>query len=82
MLHPIVIIELVDNKFEGLYSNSELSFIIVNRCDDEESFTISGPYKPTLEKADLTRVIDGVTTLSEILDQRAEKPFFGLEEAP
>jgi hypothetical protein len=82
MPHPVIVIELFENKFEALYSNSELSFILVNRTEVEGDITISGPHAPTLEKADLTKVVDGVTILQSVLDQRGEAPFFTAEETP
>ena len=81
MSHPIVIIEIVDKKFETIYSNSELSFIIVSRSEDQRTVTVSGPFKPNLE-TDLTRVIDGVTTLHQVLDQFGENQLSGSEETP
>jgi hypothetical protein len=74
MPHLIVIIELINNKFEALYSDSELSFILVNHTKHAEEMTISGPHEPTLPKADLAKVIDGVTILNQILEQDVELP--------
>jgi hypothetical protein len=83
MAHPIVIIELLDNQFEALYSNVELSFHLVNRKEDTaEPFTISGPHAPTLETANLSTVINGITIPEEELDQRGKDPFFVAEERP
>lgn len=82
MPHPTIIIELFENKFEALYSNTELSFILVNRKEIDGDIAIAGPYTPTLEKADLTKVIDGVTILQSVLDQRGEEPYFTEEETP
>lgn len=82
MSNPIIIVELADNNFEGLYSNSEQSFIIVNRPKEEGSINISGPHKSTVLTVDLTRVIDGVIILNNILDLHPSGPFFPLEETP
>lgn len=80
MPHPIIIIELSKNKFEALYSNFELSFILVNR--KEPDVTIAGPYTPTVATHDLSKVIDGITILHDVLDQRGEEPFSLAEETP
>lgn len=69
MPHPIIIIELSEGKFEALHSNAELSFILVNRKEVEGDITIAGPYTPTVETADLSKVIDGVTILYDVLAQ-------------
>lgn len=81
MPHPIIIIELSKNKFEALYSNFELSFILVNRKDDNnDDVTIAGPYTPTVATHDLSKVIDGITILHDVLDRRGEEPFSSKEE--
>jgi hypothetical protein len=83
MSHPIIVIELIDNEFEALYSNVELSFHLVNRKGEtDEPITISGPHAATLETANLSTVVDGITLPQEELDQRGENPFFGAEERP
>jgi len=83
MPHPIIIIELSKNKFEALYSNFELSFILVNRKDDNNNdVTIAGPYTPTVAIHNLSKVIDGITILHDVLDRRGEEPFSSTEETP
>ena len=76
MSHPTIIIELFENNFEALYSNTELSFLIVNRTEDEDETRISGPYAPTLEKSDLAGVIDGVKIPATLLNTPADEPYF------
>jgi hypothetical protein len=82
MSRPTIVIELFENNLEALYSNAELSFVIVNRTDDPDETTISGPHAPTLETSDLTGVIDGVKIPHHLLAQHAEKPYFVSEETP
>jgi len=36
MAVPTIIIELFENKFEGLFSNTEIKFLIVNRDRDDD----------------------------------------------
>ena len=85
MPHPTVIIELRENAFEALYSNIELSFIIVNHDDDDvddddddndNESKITGPYAPTLEKPDLSHVVKGVHIPPEILAEPAREPYY------
>lgn len=80
MPHPTVIIELRENAFEALYSNIELSFIIVNHDDDnnddDDESKITGPYAPTLEKPDLSNVVKGVHIPPEILAEPAREPYY------
>jgi hypothetical protein len=82
MSHPTVIIELFENNFEALYSNFDLSFVIVNRTEDQDATTISGPHAPTLETSRLSHVIDGVNIPLDLLGQRSKGPFFASEETP
>ena len=76
MPRPTIIIELIENTFEALYSNTDLSFIIVNRTENEAN--ISGPYAPTLQKFDLSGVIEGVQIPKKLLTAPASQPFFAL----
>lgn len=80
MAHPTVIIELFNNNFEALYSNTKLSFVIVNRTENEDETTISGPHAPTLETHDLTRVIGGVEIPGNLLKKPADQPYFVPDE--
>ena len=80
MSHPTVVIELFENNFEALYSNYELSFVIINRSEDQDATTISGPHAPTLETSRLSEVIDGVDIPPDLLTQRPKGPFFASEE--
>jgi hypothetical protein len=80
MPRPTVIIELFENTFEALYSNTDLAFIIVNRTENQNETTISGPHAPTLEKSDLSGVIDGVQIPHKILSAPADQPYFVPEE--
>jgi hypothetical protein len=83
MPHPIVIIELVNNKFEDLYSNSELSYLLVNRNERfGEAITISGPHEPTGQTPNLSTVLDGVTILQNVLEHHGESPLSAKEEKP
>lgn len=82
MSHPIVVIELHNNEFEALYSNSELTFILVNRAENDDDITISGPYASTVPKADLSKVIDGVTIMNDILYRNDSGLFSTEEETP
>jgi len=82
MSHPTVVIELFENNFEALYSNCELSFVIINRTEDQDATTISGPHAPTLETSRLSHVIDGVNIPLDLLSQRPKGPFFATEETP
>ena len=76
MPRPTIIIELFENNFEALYSNTDLSFIIVNRTENQNETTISGPHTPTLEKSDLSGVIDGVQIPQKLLTAPSSQPFF------
>ena len=82
MSHPTVVIELFENNFEAVYSNCELSFVIVNRSEDQDATTISGPHAPTLETSRLSKVIDGVDIPLTLLGERPKGPFFASEETP
>jgi hypothetical protein len=82
MPHVTVVIELFENNFEALYSNCELSFVIINRTEDDGETTISGPHAPTLETSRLSEVIDGVNIPLDLLTQRATAPFFASEDTP
>ena len=77
MSHPTVVIELFENNFEALYSNTDLSFIVVNRTESQDETTISGPHAPTLEKSDLGGVIEGVQIPQKLLTAPDSQPFFG-----
>jgi|SRR5579859_774403 len=80
MAHPTVIIELLKDKFEALYSNKELSIVIVNRTEDEDTVEISGPYAPTLETPNLASVIEGVEIPDHFLAIPAKDPFFTITD--
>jgi hypothetical protein len=82
MPRPTVIIELFENTFEALYSNTDLSFIIVNRTENQEETTISGPHAPTLKKHDLSGVIDSVQIPHKLLAAYTDEPYFVSKETP
>jgi hypothetical protein len=73
---PIIVIELFNNSFEALYSNTDVSFVIVNRSDDDNLAGISGPYAATLETNNLTDVIDRFKIPDSYLSTPGKQPFF------
>jgi hypothetical protein len=75
MQTPIVIIELRDNTVEALYSNADLSFIIVHRNPETDRTTINGPYTPTIHKADLAKLCAELNLPPEILTANPTQPY-------
>jgi len=57
MTKPTIIIEIRGGNLAALYSNADITFYLIDRDNEEKGDqTISGPFSPTLEKADLSKV--------------------------
>ena len=75
MSTAIVIIETRYGQLEGLYSNTDIRFIIVDR-DDQDKPTVTGPFNPTLEKQDLEKFAQELRIPSSLLSAQANTPYF------
>ena len=74
---PTIILEFLEGSFEALYSDTELRFIIVNRTEYPAYTEISGPYAPTLEKYDLSSVVEGVRIPNRLFTSPDKGPYLG-----
>lgn len=72
MSNPIVIIEIRNNVPDAIYTNADLSFIIV----DQDNGAIHGPYSPTLRTPDLSKALDGIVLPDNLLTATPQPYFY------
>jgi hypothetical protein len=57
MTQTTIILELIDEKLEAVYSATDgIRFFIIDRSADDEPADVSGPFTPTQENVDLQRL--------------------------
>jgi hypothetical protein len=71
MSKTTVIIEIRNNVPEAIYSNADVSFVIV----DQDNGAIHGPYSPTLQTPDLSRAVNGLAIPDNLLTA-VPQPYF------
>lgn len=78
MAQPTIIIEIRGGNLEVLYSNTDVSFFLINRDNaDAGGPLITGPFEPTLVKEDLGKVFPDDPEISpELLTQPPLTPYF------
>jgi len=75
MSTPIVIIETRAGQLDGLYSNTDIRFIIVDR-DEADKATTTGPFTPTLEKQNLGEIAQELHIPASLFSAQPNSPYF------
>jgi len=78
MSQPTIIIEIQNGKFDAVYSDADIHFILIDRDNAGSGRpTVNGPFSPTLVKADLSKVCsDDPGVMAALLAKPADTPYF------
>jgi hypothetical protein len=78
MSQPIIILEIQGGNLDAVYSNADIRFILIDRDNAGTGQpTVTGPFSPTLVKADLAKVChDDPGVMAALHDRPANTPYF------
>lgn len=77
MAQPSLVIETINGKLDVIYSNTDISFLIINRDPATAESTITYEhFKPTLVKADLSKLYPDESGIAAALTTNSDPPSF------
>jgi hypothetical protein len=78
MSQSTIIIEIQNGKLDSVYSNADIRFVLIDRDNAGTGQpTVTGPFSPTLVKADLSKACpDDPGVMAALLARPADTPYF------